>query len=68
MDVLLLWLAGMIAVLLGKVLMGRWVNHLSVYSGIWTVSLGLYSLKWIPYHTLTTEAWLYIALAGTVLS
>ena len=44
-------------------LCGRWVNHLSLYSTVWTAMLLTLSLNLIHYHHIVLEAWIYIFVA-----
>jgi oligosaccharide repeat unit polymerase len=48
-------------------LMKRWYNHLTIYSIFWTVSLALYTLKFIEYYEISSEAWFYIGLSWFML-
>jgi len=41
----------------------NWVNHLTLYTAAWTVSLCAYELHWIRYNSIGTEAWIYIFAA-----
>jgi oligosaccharide repeat unit polymerase len=66
MKLLLLIGGGVVGVLVGRKLFQRWFNHLSIYSTIWTVSLGLYELKLIQYNSIIPEAWFFILLAWFV--
>lgn len=58
---LALW--GLSTVLLGRFLMKRWFNHVSVYSATWGLSLLAYELRWIRYNPITGLAWFYIFVA-----
>lgn len=58
---MVLWGAAMVA--LARFLCGRWANHLSLYSSVWTLSLTGYELRWIRYNPISGEAWLYIFIA-----
>jgi oligosaccharide repeat unit polymerase len=60
-SLLLMW--GVVMLLLARWLCGNWLNHLSLYTVVWTLSLGAYELHWIRYNSMSTEAWLYIILA-----
>jgi len=61
---LLILLASTVAgVLVGRWMLGGWVNHLSIYSVTWGISLFAYELGLIEYNPICTEAWLYIAVA-----
>ncbi|HXZ40406.1 MAG TPA: O-antigen polymerase [Terriglobales bacterium] len=50
-------------VYIARRLLGSWVNHLSIYSVTWGLSLSAYELGLIVYNPICTEAWLYIAVA-----
>lgn len=58
---LALWGIGMMC--LARVICGNWLNHLTLYTFVWTASLGLYELHWIHYNPITPTAWLYIFIA-----
>jgi oligosaccharide repeat unit polymerase len=45
---------------LGRVLLGRWYNHLTIYAGIWGMMLALFELKFIHYYDLNVETWIVI--------
>lgn len=61
---LLVLLASSVAgVWIGRQMLGGWVNHLSIYSVTWGISLSAYELRLIAYNPICTEAWLYIAVA-----
>jgi len=60
---LLLFSLGLTGVIIGRLLFGRWFNHLSLYSLIWGTGLSLFELGWIDYEPLTVEAWLLIGYA-----
>lgn len=59
---------GMLLVLLGRIITGRWYNALSIYSGVWTLSLFMYFLQLLPFYNITEEALAYILAAWTALS
>jgi oligosaccharide repeat unit polymerase len=48
--------------LLARWICRSWLNHLSLYTFVWTLSLGAYELHWIRYNSISAEAWLYIFL------
>lgn len=58
---LMLWGSGMLVV--ARWICGRWFNHLSLYTIMWTVSLLALELRLLAYHTIIFEAWLYIFVA-----
>jgi len=54
---------GLIGSFVGRLLFGRWFNHLSLYSLIWGTGLSLFELGWIDYEPLTVETWLLMGYA-----
>jgi oligosaccharide repeat unit polymerase len=62
-PLLTLLASGVGGVLLSRWMLGGWVNHLSIYSVTWSISLFAYQLGLIAYNPICTEAWLYIAVA-----
>jgi oligosaccharide repeat unit polymerase len=58
---LLLLFCGLAGILLSRALLGRWFNHLALYSLIWGVGMAAYSLRLISYKPMSTEVWLIIA-------
>jgi hypothetical protein len=60
----LIFTISIFAVVLGRVMMGRWLNHLSLYSAGFGLSLSAYATGLIEYHPISTESWLMI-VAGT---
>jgi oligosaccharide repeat unit polymerase len=50
-------------ILIGRWLLGRWVNHVSIYSVVWGISLFACELHLLVYNPISTVAWLYIAIA-----
>src|ERR1051326_3685406 len=61
MTIYLILTSGILGVLLGRFLFGRWFNHVSLYSGIWGSSLVLFECRLIDYYPLEPETWLIIA-------
>lgn len=61
---LLILVIAAVAVALGRVMMGRWLNHLSLYSMGFGVSLAAYSLHWLPYSPISAEAWIVMVAGG----
>jgi oligosaccharide repeat unit polymerase len=55
------WAIGM--VILARWICGGWVNHLSLYSFVWTVSLLTLQMRLIAYHHVVFEAWMYVFVA-----
>jgi len=60
-GLLIVWAVGMMY--LARFVCGNWLNHLALYTFIWTLTLGAYELHWIRYNPISAEAWLYIFLA-----
>lgn len=58
---LLVWTATMLA--LARWICGRWFNHLSLYTVIWSTSIFAYDLRLIEYHHVVFEAWIYVFVA-----
>jgi oligosaccharide repeat unit polymerase len=67
MTILLLasWWAGMM--LVARWICGRWFNHLSLYTCIWTASLIAFEMRLIVYHSIVFEAWLFVFVAWVAL-
>jgi oligosaccharide repeat unit polymerase len=63
MSTALILVLSIASILMSRWLMGRWLNHLAVYSFTWGISLSAYSLHLIAYNPISTVAWLYIAVA-----
>ena len=63
MTLLLLTIWGSGMLLVARWLCGRWLNHLSLYTTVWTASLFALSLNLIHYHHIVLEAWIYIFVA-----
>lgn len=68
MELLSILCAGIVGLVLGRVLMKRWYNHLTIYSFFWTGSLAFYTLRLIQYYEISTEAWFYIGISWFMLS
>src|SRR5258708_537427 len=58
---LIVWGIGMMR--LARFLCGNWLNHLTLYTTTWTLSLGAYELQLIRYNSIGPEAWLYFFMA-----
>jgi oligosaccharide repeat unit polymerase len=63
----LLGLWGFLMIGLARFLRGRWINHLSLYSLVWTISLCAYQLRLIEYNYISAEAWVFIFTAWVAL-
>jgi|GEM_PF-3452161 len=60
-------IVGLLACLAGRLLFERYYNHLTIYSLFWTASLAFYTFRLIEYHTIMSEALIYIALGWVML-
>ncbi len=49
--------------ILGRFLLKRWFNHLTIYSVIWGGMIFLYEMKLLSYYELGTETWIVIILS-----
>lgn len=63
MELFVILCIGIVGLILGRILMKRWYNHLTIYSFIWTVSLAFYTFRLIRYYEILPEAWFYIGLS-----
>lgn len=62
MSTLVIILCSVASIILGRALLGRWLNHLSLYAGIWGGSLLLFEARLIYYYPLGQETWFLIAV------
>jgi hypothetical protein len=60
MTITLILLCGILTVLLGRWMFGKWFNHVGLYGFTWSVSLGLFHTGLINYYSLEFETWLLI--------
>ncbi len=60
---LLLATLGLLGMIVGRFLFGRWYNHVSLYALVWGAGLALYELRLINYAPLKSEVWLMILYA-----
>jgi oligosaccharide repeat unit polymerase len=51
---------GVGSIFLGRWVFGAWFNHVSLYSGIWSLSISFFELGLIKYYPLESETWLLI--------
>lgn len=51
---------GIVGVLIGRLVFGKWFNHVSLYAGIWSGTLALFELRLINYYPLELETWIVI--------
>lgn len=58
-----LFTLGFIGAFAGRLLFGRWFNHLSMYSIIWGVGLGLLEVRLMDYFPVSVETWLLMGYA-----
>ena len=63
MVFLLVPVIAVLGITVGKIILGRWINHLSIYCVIWTVLICLYELKLLPYVDVSLKTWFYIGAA-----
>ncbi len=63
MSTLYILVFGLCMVLIGRFLLKSWINHLTIYSFLWTSSIALYTLKYVRYYNIITEAWIFIFTA-----
>lgn len=68
MSALLFVLAGAAGAALGRALLGRWFNHLTLYALVWGGALALYAAGLIHYYPITWQAWASIAIAAAELA
>jgi oligosaccharide repeat unit polymerase len=52
-----------IIILIGKLQLGKWFNHITIYCVIWSGLILLYGWKLLPYIDIIPIAWFYIILA-----
>jgi oligosaccharide repeat unit polymerase len=67
MSILIILIASTGGILLAKTVLGKWFNHLSVYTVVWGVSLILFEARYILYYPLEPETWLLIGSAWSAL-
>lgn len=60
---LLLAALGLAGVFAGRLVFGRWFNHLALYSFIWGAGLALFEMRLIDYRPLTVEIWMIVGYA-----
>ena len=63
MAFLLIPTFSIIVIIIGKHILGRWLNHLTLYCIIWSGLILFYELKLISYPDITPRAWFYIIAA-----
>ncbi len=68
MELVLIICGGIAGVLLGRVLMKRWYNHLTIYSFLWTLCLTFTTFRLILYYNISSEAWFFIILSWFMLN
>ncbi len=51
-------------IILGKIFLGKWFNHLSVYSAIWGGMVALYEINLLNYTPLSMQSWFVISGAS----
>jgi oligosaccharide repeat unit polymerase len=67
MELLAVLTAGFIGVIFGRIILGRWYNHLTIYSLTLGASLTFYTFRFIEYYDISSEAWFYIVLGWIIL-
>lgn len=60
MVFLIVSLVCLTGILLGKFLLRKWFNHLTIYCVIWSGLIMLYEWKLLPYYDITVKTWFYI--------
>ena len=63
--ILLIIIFGLLTILIGRWVFAQWFNHVSLYSGAWSLSLFLFELRLINYYPLEIETW-FIIFGGWV--
>ncbi|MEK9137481.1 MAG: hypothetical protein AAB393_10195, partial [Bacteroidota bacterium] len=61
MTIALILLSGILTVLLGRWMFGKWFNHVGLYGVVWSFSLCMFHVGLIRYYPLESETWLVIA-------
>jgi len=64
MSIIIITVIGIGLVYSGRLVFGAWVNPVSLYTGLWSISLILFELRLIQYFDLETETWAIIIGAG----
>lgn len=64
MTILAILTVGVLVVLLGRLIFGRWFNHVSLYAAIWSGTLCMFEIRLIKYYPLEAETWLLILSGG----
>lgn len=60
MTVFIVIFVSSISVILGRILFGKWFNHLTIYAALWGMMLALYELKFLRFIDIQPYAWLVI--------
>lgn len=60
MVFLLIPVVSLISIIIGKLILGKWFNHLTLYCLIWSGLILLYEMKLLPYPDISSRAWFYI--------
>ncbi len=64
MSNFIIFTLGFIFIIFGKLTFDKWFNHISLYAGIWSLSIFLFELRLINYYQIEVETWLIILYAG----
>jgi oligosaccharide repeat unit polymerase len=67
MELLIILCVSITGLILGRLLLKRWYNHLTTYSFCWMLCLGFYTFRLIQYYRISSEAWFYIGLSWFML-
>lgn len=67
METFFITVFGTFMIIVGRLMLTNWFNHLTIYSAIWTIVLGLNSLRLIKYNSMIPEAWIFIIAAWILL-
>lgn len=64
MALILIFVITFLGTLLGKFLFKKWINHLTLYSFFFGISIFLYELKLLPYVDIIPFAWFIVILSS----
>jgi oligosaccharide repeat unit polymerase len=64
MALILIFVITFLGTLLGKFLFKKWINHLTLYSFFFGISIFLYELKLLPYIDIIPFAWFIVILSS----
>lgn len=66
MSLIIVAVVSILGIILGKLLLRKWINHLTIYSAIMGGLIFFYELKYLPYPDVIPLAWFF--LVGSFLS